>query len=82
RDSEWTQGGIEGAWRFVQRIWRLVNEAIELGAPAAANRPDAFGEPALALRRAAHALAAQVADDVERLRFNVAVAHVYEFTNA
>ena len=50
--------------------------------PAAANRPDAFGEPALALRGAARALAAQVADDVERLRFNVAVAHVYEFANA
>jgi leucyl-tRNA synthetase len=82
RDSEWTQGGIEGAWRFVQRIWRLVHEAIELGVPAAANRPDAFGDQALALRRAAHGLAAQVADDVERLRFNVAVAHVYEFTNA
>jgi leucyl-tRNA synthetase len=82
RDSEWTQRGIEGAWRFVQRIWRLVNEAIELGAPAATNRPDAFGDQALALRRAAHGLAAQVADDVERLRFNVAVAHVYEFANA
>ncbi len=82
RDSEWTQSGIEGAWRFVQRVWRQVNEAIELGAAADAAKPEAFGPEANALRRAAHGLAHQVADDVERLRFNVAVAHVHEFANA
>ncbi|MEW6255963.1 MAG: leucine--tRNA ligase [Pseudomonadota bacterium] len=82
RDSEWTQAGIEGAWRFVQRVWRLVSEAVELGAPAGTPAPSAFGSEAMALRRAAHALAATVADDVERLRFNVAVAHVHEFANA
>ncbi|MFG1276129.1 leucine--tRNA ligase [Xanthobacter autotrophicus] len=82
RDSEWTQGGIEGAWRFVQRVWRLVNEAVELGAPADAPRPEAFSPTALGLRRAAHGLVATVAEDIERLRFNVAVAHVHEFANA
>ncbi len=82
RDSEWTQSGIEGAWRFVQRVWRQVNEAIELGASADAPKPESFGPEATALRRAAHGLAHQVADDVERLRFNVAVAHVHEFANA
>ena len=85
RDSEWTQGGIEGAWRFVQRVWRLVNEAVELGAKPGATsgapRPDTFGEQALGLRRAAHGLVATVAEDIERLRFNVAVAHVHEFAN-
>ncbi|OYX74602.1 MAG: leucine--tRNA ligase [Rhizobiales bacterium 32-66-11] len=82
RDSEWTQSGIEGAWRFVQRVWRLVHEGIALGAPADAPRPDSFGADATALRRASHALVATVAEDVERLRFNVAVAHVHEFANA
>mgnify|MGYP001806089533 CR=1 FL=1 len=82
RDSEWTQAGIEGAWRFVQRVWRLVGDALELGAPAGTPFPPAFGKDALALRRAAHGLAATVADDIERLRFNVAVAHVHEFANA
>ncbi|MEW6123607.1 MAG: leucine--tRNA ligase [Pseudomonadota bacterium] len=81
RDSEWTQAGIEGAWRFVQRVWRLVCEAVELGAPAGTPAPGAFGKEATALRRASHGLAATVADDVERLRFNVAVAHVHEFAN-
>ena len=81
RDSEWTQGGIEGAWRFVQRVWRLVNEAVELGAKPGAARPETFSEQALGLRRAAHGLVATVAEDIERLRFNVAVAHVHEFAN-
>ncbi len=81
RDSEWTQGGIEGAWRFVQRVWRLVGEAIELGAAPGAPKPEAFGEAALGLRRASHGLVAAVAEDIERLRFNVGVAHVHEFAN-
>lgn len=79
RDSEWTSAGIEGAWRFVQRIWRLVGEAAAL-APAN-TRPESFGAESIALRRATHKLAAQVADDVERLRFNVAVARVHAFAN-
>ncbi|MFG1422646.1 leucine--tRNA ligase [Roseixanthobacter liquoris] len=81
RDSEWTQSGIEGAWRFVQRVWRLVHEGIALGAPAEAPMPNGFGAEATVLRRASHALVATVAEDVERLRFNVAVAHVHEFAN-
>jgi leucyl-tRNA synthetase len=80
RDSEWTSAGIEGAWRFVQRIWRLVGEAAAL-APADIARPESFGAESIALRRATHKLAAQVADDVERLRFNVAVARVHAFVN-
>ncbi|HEY9213575.1 MAG TPA: leucine--tRNA ligase [Ancylobacter sp.] len=80
RDSEWTSAGIEGAWRFVQRVWRLVGDAALL-APGQASRPEAFGPESTALRRAAHKLAAQVADDIERLRFNVAVARVHAFAN-
>ena len=45
-------------------------------------RPPTFSEPALALRKAAHRALAHVSEDVERLRFNVCVAHIYEFANA
>ncbi|MDF2997977.1 MAG: leucyl-tRNA synthetase [Xanthobacteraceae bacterium] len=79
RDREWTSAGIEGAWRFQQRIWRLVNEAIELVPAADPARPDAFGAESTALRRASHTLAAEVESDIERLHFNKAVSRVHSF---
>jgi len=80
RDSEWTAAGIEGAWRFTQRIWRLINEATELAGKAPV-RPDVFGAESIALRRASHRLIASVEEDFDRLRFNVAVARVHAFAN-
>src|SRR5262249_55957039 len=50
--------------------------------PADRPPPPRFGEPALALRKAAHHALARVSEDIERLRFNVCVAHIYEFANA
>src|SRR4029077_6729565 len=82
RDVIWTEEGVQGAWRFVQRLWRLVREAAQVAAPAALPRPPRLGEPALALRKAAHRALARVSEDIERLRFNVCVAHIYEFANA
>jgi leucyl-tRNA synthetase len=82
RDVIWTEEGVQGAWRFVQRLWRLVNEAAGVAAPPGAVRPAAFSEAALALRKSAHRALARVSEDIERLRFNVAIAQIYEFANA
>jgi leucyl-tRNA synthetase len=82
RDVIWTEEGVQGAGRFVQRLWRLVREAGEVAADADLPRPATFGEPALALRKAAHRALAHVSEDIERLRFNVCIAHIYEFANA
>jgi len=82
RDVIWTEEGVQGAWRFAQRLWRLVNEAAEVSGSADGTKPAGFGEPALALRKAAHRALARVTEDVERLRFNVAIAHIYEFANS
>lgn len=81
RDREWTSAGIEGAWRFQQRIWRGVSDAIELVPGVAPARPDAFGAESTALRRAAHTLAAEVESDIERLHFNKAVSRVHSFVS-
>jgi leucyl-tRNA synthetase len=81
RDVIWTEEGVKGAWRFVQRLWRLVGEAAALAAPAGTPRPAAFGAAALAIRKAAHRALANVSEDIERLRFNRAIAHIYEFAN-
>ncbi len=83
RDSEWTQSGIEGAWRFVSA--RLASGAGGHRAGRAEGRgqsPRASMPPRPRCAAPPIGLAHQVADDVERLRFNVAVAHVHEFANA
>src|SRR5262245_38803962 len=82
RDVEWTERGVQGAWRFTQRLWRLIVEAAEIAQSAPAERPAAFSAEALALRKAAHGALAKVSDAIETLRFNVGVAHIYEFANA
>ncbi|MFZ1149363.1 MAG: leucine--tRNA ligase [Xanthobacteraceae bacterium] len=82
RDVEWTERGVQGAWRFAQRLWRLIGEAAELAQSAPAERPARFSDQALALRKAAHRALARVTDDIEKLHFNVCVAHIYEFANA
>jgi leucyl-tRNA synthetase len=82
RDVEWTEQGVEGAHRFLQRMWRLVGEAAEEGAKPGAASPRAFAPEALALRRAAHKSVAAVTSAIEKLRFNAAVAYIYELANA
>ena len=73
RDIEWTSAGAEASWRFVQRIWRLVNDA---ATHATGNHA------ATDLRRATHKVIAAVTDDLENLRFNRAIARIYELSNA
>ncbi len=82
RDVIWTEEGVQGAWRFVQRLWRLVNEAAQFSHDAPTIRPPAFSEAALQIRKTAHRALARVSEDVERLRFNVCVAHIYEFARS
>ncbi|MGI9371437.1 MAG: leucine--tRNA ligase [Hyphomicrobiales bacterium] len=81
RDIIWTEASIEGAHRFTQRAWRLVNETVEACAARDAAMPDNFGDDALALRKATHRTLHAVSLGVESLRFNTAVAQLYEFSN-
>jgi leucyl-tRNA synthetase len=72
RDLEWSEAGIEGCWRFVQRLWRLV------GAAATIKNE---GEDT-ALNRKVHRATAGIAADIEALSFNKAVAKIYDLANA
>ena len=82
RDVIWTEEGVQGAWRFVQRLWRLIGEAAEIAALAPAARPAEFGDTAQAVRKAAHGALAKVSDAIEKLHFNVCLAYIREFYNA
>jgi leucyl-tRNA synthetase len=81
RDVIWSDERVQGASRFVQRLWRLVNESAEIGAAAPAARPANFGADALGLRKATHGALDKVSTGIERLHFNVCLAHIREFSN-
>ncbi|HST93784.1 MAG TPA: leucine--tRNA ligase, partial [Microvirga sp.] len=81
RDVIWTEEGVQGAGRFVQRVWRLMGEIADRSA-GAIDGAAAAGPVGTAVRKAAHKALAAVEDDVERLRFNRCVAQIYELANA
>jgi leucyl-tRNA synthetase len=82
RDVIWSDERVQGAARFVQRLWRLINESAEVAKGAPAARPQGFGDEALGLRKAAHGALDKVSGGIERLHFNVCLAHIREFSNA
>jgi leucyl-tRNA synthetase len=82
RDMEWTEAGVVGAWRFIQRVMRLAHAAGPAGLAASADVPDTFCSEALALRRATHRAIEQVTAAFEGFTFNVAVARIHELANA
>lgn len=79
RDLEWTEAGVQGAWRFTNRLWRLVLGA--LGEIGAGGSEAAAEEGDDTLRRAVHKTIIAVSEDLDALRFNRAVARIYELTN-
>ena len=81
RDVIWTEAGVAGAGRFIQRLWRMVDEVATKAAPKGAAMPASLGSEAVELRRASHKALDQVGRNVEALRFNVAVAQIYELAN-
>ena len=80
---EWKEEGIEGAHRFLQRVWRLIDRHAETFAAGIRTRvPAELTEPAHALRRKVHQTIERVTADVEeRIHLNTAVAALMELTN-
>ncbi|MDZ4375268.1 MAG: leucine--tRNA ligase [Phenylobacterium sp.] len=72
RDVQWTTGGVQGAWRFVTRVWDEFD-----------SQPDETptAQPEAELRRATHKLIRQVTEAIDGFRFNSGIARLYEFLN-
>ncbi len=78
---EWQESGVEGANRFLKRLWRLVFEHAQLGAVSTLNPAELNGAQK-ALRRDVHKTIAKVSDDIGRRQtFNTAIAAVMEVMN-
>ena len=80
RDMEWTEAGVAGAFRFTQRLYRLVAAAAPGLPPPGASAGGAEGA-ARRLRQATHRTIAAVTEALETFAFNVAVARIHEFAN-
>jgi leucyl-tRNA synthetase len=83
RDVIWTEEGVQGAGRFAQRLWRLVNDIAEITAagPSPNPSPNEDRQAALETRRDAHKTLDKVTRALEDLRFNTAVAFIYSQAN-
>ena len=81
RDVIWTEASVQGASKHVQRFWRLCCEIERVVGAERPQRPAHFSAEAAAIRQAAHAALAKIEEDIERLRFNVAIATIYELAN-
>jgi len=76
RDVEWTASGVQGAWRFINRVWDEFDSQPQ--ASGGAVEPDEAG---LTLRRATHRLIKAMSEAVETFRFNSGIAQLYTFLN-
>lgn len=80
---EWSDAGVEGAYRFLRRVWKAVHEHVSAGCVAACGSSAELPEALKDLRRKLHQTIAKVSDDYgRRQQFNTAVAAVMELLNA
>jgi leucyl-tRNA synthetase len=81
RDVIWTEAGVQGAFKQVQRLWRLICEIERVVGPVRPAPPAEYGDDARRIRRIAHGALARIEDEIEKLRFNVCIAAIYELAN-
>ncbi len=82
RDIQWTDAGVEGSQRFLQRVWRFITDANRIRADFSEAKPDTIDATGTEIRKAVHKALVAVESDIEALAFNRAVARIYELVNA
>ncbi|HIJ34011.1 MAG TPA: class I tRNA ligase family protein, partial [Gammaproteobacteria bacterium] len=79
---EWSDSGVEGAYRFLKRVWRLAYSHVNGGLTEATRSSDGLNDEQKEIRRALHQTIHKVGDDIgRRMTFNTAIAAVMELTN-
>lgn len=82
KDLDWNEQGVDGCYRFLNRVWKLVHEQLEAASAAPALDPSALSDEERSLRRAVHKTLKKVTEDIdERFHFNTAIAAVMELMN-
>src|SRR6267154_175078 len=79
---EWSDEGVQGAYRFIKRLWKAVHEHVAAGPPGPLDK-DSLNDAQRNIRRQAHQTLAKITDDIGRRRtFNTAIAAAMEMLNA
>lgn len=85
RDFDWSDSGIEGSYRFVGRVWRLIDDLRDHLLPVAAcsaTAADADSDVARELRLKEHTAVRKASEDIDgRFQFNTAIASIMELVN-
>ncbi|WP_417789856.1 leucine--tRNA ligase [Terasakiella pusilla] len=81
RDLEWTDSGVDGAWRYLNRLWRLITEPKAPYAGVGSPQPANLSADAQKVRSTVHKTIDAVTDDLGKFHFNKAVARLRELTN-
>ena len=81
RDLEWSEAGIEGAWRFVNKLHRMTEDTLPSLCNVGTKQPSDFSETAKKLRALTHQTITGVAEDIEAFHMNKAVARIRELSN-
>jgi len=82
RDLEWSEAGIEGAWRYINRIWRLVATHKDTVCHLTRIAPSSPSAHYSTLERLMHKTIDGVTEDIKQFRLNRAIARIRELTNA
>jgi leucyl-tRNA synthetase len=83
KDLDWSDQGVDGSYRFLNKVWKMVHEALPLIAKAGKIDTAVIGEEGKALRRTVHKTIRKVSEDIEeRFHFNTAIAAIMEMVNS
>ncbi len=81
RDLEWTEAGIEGAWKFINKLYKNLNDIKDTLADKNTKIPPEFSKHAEEIRKHAHLTIKTVAKDIEEFQMNKAVANIRTLAN-
>ena len=82
RDLEWSESGVDGAWKYVNRLWKLVASHANQIDHGPLQPLATYNEEQLQIIKLTHKTIAMVGDEFEKIGFNRAIAKIREFSNA
>ena len=81
RDLEWTENGVDGAWKYINKLYRILNERMDDLPAVGTEAPTDFSDDAKKLRQKAHNTILAISHDIEAFHMNKMVARIRELSN-